>query len=250
MCLIAFALDCHPVYRLALVANRDEFLDRPTAPARFWEDAPQILAGRDLRSGGTWLGVTRDGLFAAVTNYRDPAHRVENPISRGKLTTDFLLERPHPERYLERLERIGDRCDGFNIIFGDTTGLYYYSNRGGVHGRISPGIHALSNHLLDTPWPKVAVARNWLEELVSRENFVPEELLSAMYAVEAFPDDELPETGVGQEWERMLSPIFIRERGYGTRSTTLLLVDRENAVTFVEESHYPPGRAEFRFAIG
>jgi uncharacterized protein with NRDE domain len=238
MCLIVFALNRHPEYRLVLAANRDEYLDRPTAEAGFWEDDERVLAGRDLRSGGTWLGVTRDGRLAAVTNYRDPAHQVDSPLSRGLLAADYLRQRPGLSDFTERLESEGKRYNGFNLIFGYLDDLWYASNRGVPAGPVHDGIHGLSNHLLDTPWPKVIRAKERMAKIVSGGRVDPDELFALMADNTVFPDDQLPRTGVPLERERQLSPLFIRGERYGTRSTTLLLVDRASRISFLERSFH------------
>ena len=236
MCLIVFALDCHPRYRLVLAANRDEYFSRPTAPAAFWQDAPQVLAGRDLEAGGTWLGVTRERRLAAVTYYREPSMPVHRPPSRGRLAADFLTGTMTPEDYLELLRRKERRYGGFNVLFGDESGLFCHTNRGDVSVRVLPGIHGLSNGLLDTPWPKVVAARQQLEQLLRKETVEPEALFDLLADRRPYPDPLLPDTGFGIERERHLSPIFIAGSEYGTRSSTILLIDRGNRVTFVERT--------------
>jgi uncharacterized protein with NRDE domain len=235
MCLIVFAYDCHPDYRLILGANRDEFRDRPAEPAGFWADAPHILAGRDKQAGGTWMGVTTAGKVAAITNYRDPRQQVINPPSRGKLVSGFLLDEClSPEDFQGVLHRDGELYDGFNLLYGTTDGLYYFTNRGGSSGPILPGIHGLSNHLLDTRWAKVTVAKSRLEAIVQHPVVDPEEILAALADPGQFADSLLPDTGVGLERERMLSPVFIENELYGTRSSTVLLLHRNGSVTFIE----------------
>jgi len=237
MCLILLAYRYHPEYPLVLAANRDEYYDRPTAPARFWEDAPHLLAGRDLREGGTWLGVTRSGRFAAVTNYRDPGSVKSDAASRGRLVLDFLLEEGDPEDYLNRLTRTANRYSGFNLILGDSRALCWYSNHGGDSRVLGPGLYGLSNHLLDTPWPKVAEGKKALSNLLSRQRHLAPEALFAILSDRTRPTDgELPDTGVGLEWERVLSPRFITSPVYGTRSSTVLLVDARDRVTFMERT--------------
>jgi len=237
MCLIALALERHPRYRLVLAANRDEYFQRPSAPARFWEDAPQVLAGRDLRSGGTWLGLTTTGRLAAITNYREP-QRLEHPRgSRGKLVADYLVGTMKPEAYLELISREGGGYRGFNLVFGDDSGLFYYSNRGRSEAPVAGGIHGLSNHLLDTPWPKVVAAKERMDALVRGEEMEPEELFRLLSDRVPFPDNLLPDTGVGPERERLLSSLFIAGSDYGTRSSTIILIDRKNCVTFQERSY-------------
>ena len=237
MCLIVFAYDCHPLYRLILGANRDEFRDRPADTARFWGSDPHILAGRDMQAGGAWLGVTTTGKLAAVTNYRDPRKQVIAPPSRGKLVVDYLRNPLlTPEQYLGILNREGKGYDGFNLLYGDCTALHYFTNRGGSSGQVSPGIHGLSNHLLDSRWAKVTVAKSRLEAIVQHEDVEPEEIFAALSDPVPFADSLLPDTGVGLERERMLSPIFIDNDLYGTRSTTVLLIERSGCVTFIERN--------------
>lgn len=255
MCLILFALDAHPRYRLVLAANRDEFYDRPTAPAAFWDDAPHILAGRDLLRGGTWCGITTGGRFAAVTNYRDPRTYREGMLSRGRLVADFLRGEAAPDAWLARLRREGDAYNGFNLIFGDGREFRYVSNRGGLPSTVAPGIHGLSNHLLDTPWPKVAKGREALAKLLGGEDeLAPDDLFAILADRAVAPDHLLPDTGVGVERERLLSPRFITSPTYGTRSSTVVLMDRDNTCTFVERSFNGaadhPRTATYRVRIG
>jgi uncharacterized protein with NRDE domain len=235
MCLIVFAYNCHPEYQLILGANRDEIRIRPTEPAGFWIGAPYLLAGRDVQAGGTWMGVTTTGKFAAITNYRDPHQQVKEPPSRGKMVSDYLLNAGlTPEDYQARLERDGQQYDGFNFLFGTLDTLYYFTNRGGSSGPISPGIHGLSNHLLDTHWPKVSTAKSRMEAIVQNGRVEAEHILAALSDPVPFADNLLPDTGVGLERERMLSPLFIENKEYGTRSSTVILVDRKGSTTFIE----------------
>src|SRR5688500_9517364 len=155
MCLILLAADSHEGYPLIVAANRDEAYGRPSAPAAFWADEPGICAGRDLDFGGTWLGVSRSGRFAAITNYRQGIPRPPGKRSRGALTRGFLAGQDAPEAYLAAVERDADFYNGFSLIVGVPGSLWFYSNRGARPSRIEPGVHGLSNHLLDEPWPKV-----------------------------------------------------------------------------------------------
>lgn len=255
MCLILLALDAHPRYRLVLAANRDEFYDRPTAPAAFQDDAPHILAGRDLQGGGTWCGITTGGRFAAVTNYRDPRPHREGMLSRGMLVIDFLRGGMPADAWLERLRRDGDGYNGFNLIFGDGGGLHYFSNRGDTASAVAPGIHGLSNHLLDTPWPKVTRGKQALAKLLATgDELAPDDLFAILADRTVAPDHLLPDTGVGLERERLLSPLFITSPTYGTRSSTVILFDRDGTCTFVERSFNGaaghPKTAAFRFRVG
>ncbi|GAM08298.1 hypothetical protein OR1_00569 [Geobacter sp. OR-1] len=253
MCLIVFALECHPKYRLVLAANRDEYFERKTISAGYWPDNPSILAGRDLQSGGTWLGVTTTGRLAAATNYRDTKWHVENPPSRGLLVAEYLSGNMSPPEYLENLKTRSHRYEGFNLLFGDHSGMYYYSNRGETENIVSSGIHGLSNHLLDTPWPKVTAAKERLLAILNKNPDASEEYFSALADETPFPDDTLPDTGVGIKRERFLSSIFMTSRTYGTCFTTLLIIDREDGFRFVERSHDPQRlsstTAEFSFMV-
>lgn len=251
MCLILLAWQAHPDYPLVVAANRDEFFSRRTAAADFWEDAPNVLAGRDLEAGGTWLGVTRNGRFAALTNYRDPAQNRMGAPSRGELTRRFLAGRQSAEDYLQELESCADRYNGFNLIFGDLDGLWCFSNCGEGEQALVPGMYGLSNHLLDTPWPKVARGKSALNgALQALPNEAP--LFALLRDDSIAPDDALPRTGVSLEWERLLSAAFVRSPQYGTRSATVLLRDRSGWVRFIEQGFLPdasPGeRREFAFS--
>jgi uncharacterized protein with NRDE domain len=252
MCLIVFAQDYHPRYRLILAINRDEFHERPTAAAGFWPEAPRVLAGRDLQRGGSWFGVSTSGRVAAVTNYREARGGMPHGKSRGMLVFDYLNGEERVEEYLERIRPEADCYGGFNLLLGDAGRLYHFSNRGAGITAIPPGIHGLSNHLLDTPWPKVVTARQRLEKLLRKDEPQPDELLTLVSDSTPFPDQLLPDTGVGLERERMLSSLFISGDFYGTRSTTILMIDRENRVTFLEQSYdrrrTAAGSVRFSFA--
>jgi len=253
MCLIVFAQKYHPRYQLVLAINRDEFFERPTAPAEFWPEAPQVLAGRDLERGGTWFGVSTKGRVAAVTNYREPHPRMPHDKSRGMLVLEFLNGTEAAEDYLQRICASGESYGGFNLLLGDGEQLYHCSNRGGAVAAVPPGIHGLSNHLLDTPWPKVVTARLRLEQALLKQEPNQEELLSLIADSATFPDHLLPDTGVGLERERLLSPMFISGKTYGTRSTTLLLISHDNRITFIEQTYgirqTPEGRRRYSFLI-
>ncbi len=237
MCLLLLAVRKHPDYKLILAANRDEYYDRPTAPAAFWNEAPHLLAGKDLRAGGTWLGITRQGRIAAITNYRDPASMKTNAPSRGRLVSGFLLGQESPERFLKGLAQEKDRYNGFNLIIGEKDQLYWFSNRGDGAHKLSPGLYGLSNRLLDSPWPKVTRSKEAMASLLSEQKNPPQEKLFHMLGDRSIArDEQLPDTGVGMEWERILSPIFITSPTYGTRSSTVILIDRNNGVTFTEKT--------------
>jgi len=236
MCFIVFGYDVHPRYSLIFAANRDEFYDRATAPVAFWQDQPDLLAGRDLKGGGTWMGITRSGRFAALTNYRDPStHTPEGP-SRGVLVKNFLSGDMDPDEYLNRLHQAADPFNGYNLVIGTPGSLHYYSNRDGAPRSLAPGVYGISNHLLDTAWPKVASGKQRFEDLLQADAIAVDVLMELLADRTQADREALPDTGVGEEWEQVLSPIFIETPAYGTRSSSVVLIDRQGAVTFVERT--------------
>jgi uncharacterized protein with NRDE domain len=244
VCLALFAFHTHPRFPLVIAANRDEFYERPTAGAAFWVHAPQVLAGRDLREGGTWFGVTRAGRFAAVTNYRDPRELRESRKSRGLLVKGYLEGSDAPLAFLGLIAREGDAYNGFNVVVGTPGEMAYYSNRDGTPRALGPGVYGLSNHLLDTPWPKVERLKAALFDMLSRDK---PGLIEGLFAVLADgyrpADHELPDTGVSLEWERLLSSAFIKSADYGTRSSTVFLLDNAGHAHFIERTFGPDGVA-------
>jgi uncharacterized protein with NRDE domain len=241
MCLIVFAWRTHPRYRLIVAANRDEYFGRPSAPAGFWEDPPPILAGRDLEAGGTWLGITPGGRFAALTNYRNPADRRPLAPSRGGLVSDFLSGTAKPLRYLEALEKRSADYNGFSLLVGDAASLYFFSNRGGSVTRVEPGVHGLSNHLLDTPWPKITKSKAWLEAQLDAPLNV-DAAFRLLDDRQRAPNGELPSTGVSLELEERLSAIRIPAvGGYGTRCSTVVAFANDGKVEFHERSFREDG---------
>jgi uncharacterized protein with NRDE domain len=249
VCLILFAWRADAHYPLVVAANRDEFYARPTAPMSYWEDAPQVLAGRDLEAGGTWMGIARNGRFAAITNFRDPGRVRSGAPSRGPLVSGFLHGSSTPRDYLERLARQGGQYNGFNLLVGDVEALWYYSNENGVPRPVAPGIHGLSNHLLDTPWPKVESGRRELGLMLHHHPGPTAHALLAMLEDRTLaPDDELPETGVGLARERALSPKFIELPEYGTRCSTALLASGDGDVSVTEKTHATSDLREFHLS--
>ncbi len=247
MCLIVLAYRCRSDYPLILAANRDEYYSRPTRPLDFWPERTGVLAGRDLQAGGTWMGLHRSGRLAAITNFREPdRYRTEAP-SRGHLVSDFIGGRREARSYLEALQRENRDYNGFNLIAGRASSLFYYSNRGGAPRPIEAGIHGLSNHLLDTPWPKIQRARRALTAIVEREERPqPEELMGLLQDRHIPPDGDLPATGIGIEWERLLAPAFIQSPTYGTRSSSVLLMAADGRSQFIERTFTPGGRVSTR----
>jgi len=235
MCLILLAYHVHPSYRLILAANRDEFYERPSLPADFWEDQQNVLAGRDLKEGGAWLGITKEGKFAAVTNYRDPSAFKSNAPSRGKLVSHYLIGKQNAGGYLEDVSSQADKYNGFNLLIGDDNDLFVFSSNGEKQ-KLNPGIYGLSNHNLNTPWPKVSRGKRLLKSTLDQKG---SELKEALFTVLADrhipPDSKLPSTGVGLEWERILSSMFIKSPDYGTRSSTIILIGKNRRVRFVEK---------------
>lgn len=243
MCLVVLALGAHPRYPFVLAANRDEFHRRPTAAAHRWHDAADVVGGRDLEQGGTWLAFSRRGAFAIVTNYRDPARRRAGGRSRGYLTGDFAADKQARARdYVAGRLAEGMAYDGFNLIAGDAAGVWFGSNRDEGPRRLNRGIHGLSNHLLDTPWPKVeALKQATRVALDRRDDAIVASLFEALANRDQATDEALPRTGVSLEWERMLSAAFIVSSEYGTRSSTVATVDAGGRLVFEERSFDPGG---------
>jgi uncharacterized protein with NRDE domain len=242
MCLILFAIDSHPHYPLVIGANRDEQYARPTRTLAPWPEAPQILAGQDLQAGGTWMGLARNGRFAAVTNVReDPTLRGQQR-SRGELPRAFLLGSEAAADYAARAYADGEHYAGFNLLVGDAGGLYYCSNRNrGGPRHLPAGIYGLSNDVLDNDWRKVQTGKAGLRALLETRPD-PAALLALLADAEQAPDALLPDTGIGLERERLLSSRFIASMEYGTRSSTALLIDAAHAATVWEQNFGPGGR--------
>ncbi|WP_133135205.1 NRDE family protein [Legionella rowbothamii] len=233
MCLALIAIEQHPLYRLIILSNRDEFYNRATAPAHYWDDAPGVFAGKDLVSGGTWLGVNQQGRFSLITNYRDPSHYNPERLSRGLLAKNFLLENVHtsPEEYVHELIPSTNSYNGFNLIIGRMGDIVYFSNIENKIKKLSPGVYGLSNHLLDTPWYKVLKAKELFHKIAPQliKTHTPEEMNALLFPIlenhYVAPEHLLPHTGVPLEFERALSSIFVNipTRQYGTRCSTSVL---------------------------
>lgn len=245
MCLITFAYKTHPVYELVFAANRDEFYSRPTRPAKFWGTDPDVLAGKDLKAGGTWMGINKRGKFAAITNFRDMSNVMNNAPTRGKLVTEYLIRPGNTETYLQQVHKDADRYNGFNLLAGTVEGLWYYSNAKKNITAVDAGIHGLSNHLLNTSWTKVERARQALATALKKETITGEEIFEFLRDDRPAPDDTLPDTGLSYEMEKAVSPVFIKAEEYGTRCSTILLIDKQRHVTF-EERCYLPGTMELK----
>ncbi|MDD9851710.1 MAG: NRDE family protein [Gammaproteobacteria bacterium] len=244
MCILLFALHRHPDFPLIIAANRDEFYQRPAARARFWREHPHLLAGRDLRAGGTWLGVTRGGRFAAVTNYRDAGaagNKTDAMPSRGFLVRDFLARSIGAADFIDNLRARRRDYAGFSFIAGEAAAVFFYSNRGGEGEArpLPPGVHGLCNHLLNTPWPKVKKGVAQLTALIKNPRPQPENLFTLLHDATPAADAGLPDTGIGAPLERALSAIYtpavrIRGAAYGTVNSSVLLLHKSGLVQFHE----------------
>jgi uncharacterized protein with NRDE domain len=236
MCLLLVSFNSHSEYPLIVAANRDEFYSRPAEKASFWKDHSELLAGKDLEAGGTWLGITKNGRFAVITNYRDIKSIKDNAPTRGELVTDFLLTNNSPEEYGKGLFKKANDYNGFNLLFSDLKTFYYFSNQTSKLRQLSAGVYGLSNHLLDTPWPKVVKSKDAFTKTISANKISADNLLEILADDRQADDDQLPDTGLSVELERIVSPIFIKSEKYGTRSSTVLIVDKQNKVLFIEKS--------------
>ncbi|MGI3129588.1 NRDE family protein [Halopseudomonas pachastrellae] len=243
MCLIAFAWQMSKHHRLTLIGNRDEFHRRPTRPLDWWDDQeqPELLAGRDLEAGGTWLGATRDGRFAAVTNIRAPG-AAKAPRSRGQLPLDFLQGNQTPAAFMQQLAAQLHDYAGFNLIIGDVSELWFLNSSDGQPRALEPGVYGLSNADLDSPWPKTRTLR---EALAAAPDADSEQLLTLLADSRSYADDQLPATGISLEWERMLAPAFITgNREYGTRASSLLRISQGGGISMIEKRFGPFGQPD------
>lgn len=251
MCLIGIIYRLHPDYPVILAANRDEFYQRPTARADWWDDRPELLGGRDLQAGGTWLACHRDGRFGCITNYRDLRQPLKKDApSRGELVPDFLLGKQSATEYLQALDPSASAYNGFNLLLWDGEVLCHYANEERRINHLSPGIHGLSNHLLDTPWPKVERLKQDLQLLLDQGKAQePEALFARLHNREIAPDHQLPDTGIDLDWERSLSAMHIEMNSYGTRVASVLRVATDGSVFFEERAFAPAGESK-RFLVG
>ena len=235
MCLILFAYQWHADYPLIAIANRDEYYARPSRDAHWWEDT-DIFAGRDLEAGGTWLGVNRRGQFAAVTNVREPGGMQAGKRTRGDLTRDFLKRNDDAEVYLQQLAQHDQDYAGFNLLLGDVTGMWFYSNRESQIRRIEAGVYGVSNGRFDEPWPKLESGREELETMLN-SGIEHDQLMEILTDHRIAEDHELPSTGVALDIERLLSSRFIRSAEYGTRACSVVTIDRTQRIEFSEQNY-------------
>ena len=241
MCLIVFAWKAHPRYPLILATNRDEYHERPSAPLSYWDDAPEVLGGRDIEKGGSWLAANVDGRWAAVTNFRDGHPSAAPTLSRGDLVRNYVSSRQMAANYATTLEGSIPNYPGCNLLFAEPDALYYASNRHGSSNRrsrietVSTGVHSLSNHLLDTPWPKVERSKHRMQSLLEANgDTITQNLFDFLSDRTEAVDADLPSTGIPADWERTLSAPFIVAGKYGTRASTVVLMDNEGVVQMHE----------------
>jgi uncharacterized protein with NRDE domain len=253
MCLIFLSLNHHPAYKLVVAGNRDEFYKRKTAPAHFWEEHPYVVGGRDREAHGTWMAMNKNGRLGMVTNYRDIRNLKDNAPSRGQLVSDYLISDHPPFEYLKKVQKVAAAYNGFNLLVGSGDELWYLSNYKTDVEQIPPGIHGLSNHVLNTPWPKVTRGLAKFNSVLASQEIKVEEFFSLLYDDEQAEDELLPDTGVGLERERMLSSMFIKSSNYGSRCSTVILVDRDDQVTYAERVYdlatFAHTTQTFRFRI-
>lgn len=242
MCVLFVAWRVRPETPLIVVSNRDEAHARPTAPADWWEECPRVLAGRDLKAGGTWGGVTTKARWAIVTNIRHPKwFGFEAERSRGALVADYLCGNVPPATYATRAVAEQDAYAGFNLLVGDRATLAYAATGQEEARLLAPGYYGLSNSTLDEPWPKIArggaAFQEWVENGANDD-----ELAFTMMRDETRAEDRaLPDTGVGRAHERLLSPLFISGPDYGTRATTVLRFEADDTARFAERTFGPEG---------
>ncbi len=238
MCLIIVSYGASVDYPLVLAANRDEFYQRPSRPARFWPDSPSVLAGQDVEHGGSWLGLHRDGCFAAVTNYRDGVKEKAAELSRGLLVSDYLQNRLSSIQYLQQCITNINRYNGFNLLVGDLNALYFLSSREQNYRQLRAGTYGICNGDLNSPWPKVKWAKQQLSALIAADHADDHETILGMLGDRQVPDDaDLPDTGIGKEWERMLAPVFIQSKEYGTRASTVFTINKDGDARFSERTY-------------
>jgi uncharacterized protein with NRDE domain len=238
MCLVNFSFQYPNGYDLILASNRDEFISRLTLKADYWEENSSIWGGKDLVAGGTWLGITKEGRFAFVTNYRNLyLPKPDSPLSRGNLCKDYLLSNQTPFDYLTQIMQNKDKYEGFNLILGNSNSCFYYNNKRNILSELKPGIYSVSNGILDEPWPKLIHSKSKFIELIQKDNLSPENFFAYLNSKEKTSKEFLPDTGIGEEREKALSSCFIDLETYGTRSS-FFISKKLNEVPYCEEKFY------------
>ncbi|TVP97783.1 MAG: NRDE family protein [Balneolaceae bacterium] len=252
MCLIVFAYNVLPGHPFILAGNRDEFYIRPTKPAHRWKTDPILIAGKDLIAGGTWMGISETGRFAALTNYRAINEIKENAPSRGAIVKDFLLSEKPVERFLENLLRDAGKYNGFNLLAGTLSDLYYLTNKREEIVKLKPGYYSISNAYLETSWPKTDKALTRFKSVLEQDGLNETDLFELLLDREQYPPELLPKTGLPEELEKAVSSIFIQTENYGTRCSTIVSTDSHSKISLVERI-YTPGTTkienEARFSI-
>lgn len=253
MCLINFQLNNHNKYKLVMAANRDEEYSRPTEAAHYWKDYPHILGGRDLRGMGTWLGITKTGRISALTNIRNTKELLStHQKSRGHLVSNYLIGSQNPSEYLNDISKSDNDYAGFNLLVGNQDEIFYLNNYENKVSKVDNGLHSLSNHHLDTPWPKVIKGKTGLEKIMDSEEADVEDLFRLLRDDDTAENKDLPDTGLSKEIEKNLSPLFINMDKYGTRCSTVILIDQDDNATFVERTYLEgqlTGEVKFEFKI-
>lgn len=243
MCILFIAKGQRKDYPLIIAANRDEFNNRPTLPSHIWSSHPPIFAGKDLKAGGTWMGVTRSGRIAALTNIRKPDSEDSSARSRGELVVNYLLNQGSEIQHQQQLTQQASQYNGFNLLYGTWQNLYVFNNHSLQNEQLTDGVHGLSNATLNAPWPKVSRGVGAISEYCSSAKTVTEDrLFSLLKDSTVAPDDMLPDTGIDKAWEKRLSPIFIQSEEYGTRSSTLLLIKRDGSASWFERTFDASGK--------
>lgn len=236
MCLIILATHAHAQYPLILAGNRDEFYDRPAETASIWKTKPELIAGKDLKAGGTWLGISKTGKIAALTNHRDMKDIKENAPSRGHIVKNILTSNLSVPEYLQELHSSARKYNGFNLITGDSNQLYYFSSVKNSYREIPPGIYSISNAFLDTPWPKTEWSKNRFESIIRNESYDDEAVFELLLNKTRYPKEQLPHTGLPVDLEKAVSAVFIKTENYGTRCSTVVRVNKESELFFEERS--------------
>jgi uncharacterized protein with NRDE domain len=240
MCLIVLAWQAHPDFPLIVAANRDEFHARPTEAATWWPEYPDMLAGRDLQAGGTWLAITRSGRFATVTNYREQSFTRIDHRTRGELAVQFVTGNQSPAQIVARI--VGDVYDGFNVMVGNRDGVSYISNRGDPQENLDPGIYGLSNAALDTPWAKVRRSKQRMQQLIDHDQVSEATLLDLLADRHTVDEDDFAEHLPAEQARAITAPFIVTE-SYGTRSSTVLLRHRSGRCVLAESRFDSRGQA-------
>jgi len=252
MCLIVFAYNVLPGHPFILAGNRDEFYIRPTKPAHRWKTDPVLIAGKDLKAGGTWMGISETGRFAALTNYRAINEIKENVPSRGDIVKNLLLSEKPVKGFLENLLHDAGKYNGFNLLAGTLSDLYYLTNKRKEIVKMKPGYYSISNAYLETSWPKTERALTRFKSVLEEDGVNEDALFDLLLDRKQYPLEMLPKTGLPEELEKAVSSIFIQTENYGTRCSTIVSMDNHSKISLVERT-YTPGTTEIeneaRFTI-